>query len=89
MHIYLPFTYTYVHLFIYTGANPRDIAQSWADPRVLVCVQDKFDKMPPMGGGKGKGKGKGGKATPAKRPQSVPAGDAASAPPGTAKVGVH
>jgi hypothetical protein len=70
-------------IFYYTGHNPCDIAQSWADPRVLQCVQTKWESLPPVGGkGKG-GKGKGGKATPAKRPQSVPAGDG---PPGTARV---
>lgn len=64
------------------GHNPVDIAQSWADPRVLHCVQTKWESLPPVGGkGKG-GKGKGGKSTPAKRPQSVPAGDG---PPGTAR----
>ena len=63
-----------------------DLAQSWADPRVLHCVQTKWDTLPPVGGGKGKGKGKGGKA-PAKRPQSVPPGDG-PAPPGTAKVNI-
>ena len=64
-----------------------DLAQSWADPRVLSCVQTKWDTLPPVGQGKGKGKGgKGGKGG-GKRPQSVPPGDgAASAPPGTARV---
>ena len=64
-----------------------DLAQSWADPRVLSCVQTKWETLPPVGqgkgkGGKGGGKGKGG----AKRPQSVPPGEAGSVPPGTARV---
>ncbi|XP_052770216.1 ankyrin repeat and EF-hand domain-containing protein 1-like isoform X2 [Mya arenaria] len=66
------------------GHTPLDIAQSWADPRVLQCVQSRFDSLPPLKDGKGKkGKG-GGKATP-KRPQSVPAGDGDLKPPGTAR----
>ena len=65
-----------------------DLAQSWADPRVLSCVQTKWDTLPPVGQGKGKG-GKGGKkggGDKTKRPQSVPLGEGAGAPPGTAKV---
>ena len=64
-----------------------DLAQSWADPRVLSCVQTKWETLPPVGQGKGKG-GKGGKkGGAAKRPQSVPPGDGSAVPPGTAKVG--
>ena len=75
-----------IHNSFFTGHNPVDIAQSWADPRVLTCVQSKWESLPPVGGkGKGKG-GKGGKSTP-KRPQSVPAGDGAGQAPGTARVG--
>lgn len=74
-------------LFKFSGHNPVDIAQSWADPRVLGCVQTKWDSLPPVGGKGGKGKGgKGGKSTPKQRPQSVPVGDGDKQPPGTARV---
>ena len=73
--------------FLNTGHNPMDLAQSWADPRVLSCVQSKWETLPPVGQGKGKG-GKGGKkgGDKPKRPQSVPPGDGSANPPGTAKV---
>ena len=64
-----------------------DLAQSWADPRVLHCVQSKWDSLPPV---KEKGKGKGGKGgakSGGKRPASVPPGEGGTGPPGTAKVG--
>ncbi|XP_052275632.1 ankyrin repeat and EF-hand domain-containing protein 1-like isoform X2 [Dreissena polymorpha] len=74
------------------GQTPMDIAQSWADPRVLYCVQTKWDTLPPVGGGKG-GKGKGGKgggkATAKGRPQSVPLDDGDQKPPGTAREMSH
>lgn len=50
-----------------------DIAQAWADPRVVEIVQRKWDTLPPptdkKKGGKGGKKPGGGKA---KRPSSAP-----------------
>ena len=51
-----------------------DIAQSWADPRVLDVVRRKWDTLPSLDkkkGGKG-GKGKGSGGAKAKRPASAP-----------------
>ncbi|KAK7103920.1 ankyrin repeat and EF-hand domain-containing protein 1-like isoform X2 [Littorina saxatilis] len=56
------------------GMSPLEIAQSWADPRVLDIVQRKWDTLPSLDkkkGGKG-GKGKGSGKPKPKRPASAP-----------------
>lgn len=52
--------------------TPLDIAQAWADWRVLEIVQRKWDTLPPTDDKKKKKGGKGGKGGAAKRPTSAP-----------------
>ena len=55
------------------GMTPMEIAESWADPRVLEIVREKWDALPPIDkkkAAKGKGKKIGG--TKGKRPTTAP-----------------
>ncbi|XP_076442386.1 ankyrin repeat and EF-hand domain-containing protein 1-like isoform X2 [Babylonia areolata] len=57
------------------GMSPMDIAQAWADPRVLEIVQRKWETLPSLDKKKGGKGGKGGKASgggKGKRPASAP-----------------
>lgn len=59
---------------LFSGQTPLEIAQSWADPRVLDLVQRKWETLPSLDkkkAGKG-GKGKGSGAPKPKRPASAP-----------------